>query len=337
MARESFKPTPRDRSKTMEIDTSGSLDGVIVNLDLEGPESIQIVEIDDIPEADRGRPTNVDDLAEPRDPSNYQKRIDRIRAETHTERRRAEQAEREREVATEVARQARVEVEELRRRLDSSNTILAASMKGDRQNRLADAQRRLSVAHSDGDSDAIAKATSDIAGAQAELVQIASRTPAPRPPNQPQQKQQPVQQRPAAQLSPDAAAWVGFNGNWWGRDKVRTEFALAANKTILGRGVKDTSPEYTRELDKAMKAVYPDHQSFGRQADDGSAGGSTPRRTNVVAEGGRENPDAPKNPRTVGLTPTEIASARVLGLTTPRELALYAIEKQKRDSRSAQK
>lgn len=336
MARESFKPTPRDREKTQNLETDGFPDVVSVDLDDKDPNNFAVLEVDDTPEADRGKPTRVEDLAETKDPSNYQKRIDRIKAETNTERRGREQAERERDAAIEAARVKDAEVADLRRRLEGSNTTLAASMKGEREARLADAQRRYTQANTDGDAAAMTKAMTDIAGAQAELVQIAARAPAPRPAGQPQQVQQPQRQAApaAAPISPDAAAWVGYNNSWWGKDKAKTETALAINRSILSRGVRDNSPEYTRELDKALKAVYPDHQPFDRGDADSPAGGSTPRRTNVVADGGRENPNAARNPRTVELTSSQLAIAKQLNLT-PQQYAASLVKYNA--SRSAQK
>ena len=79
--------------------------------------------------------------------------------------------------------------------------------------------------------------------------------------------------------------------------------------------------------------MYPDHQPYsGSQPEDGDdeAAATTPRRTNAVAAGSRDNRPA-GGPRTVELTATEYAVAKQLGLNTPEKLARYAAEKQKRD------
>lgn len=105
--REGFRPQPIDRSQSVDLPMDEFPSSVVV--DIGGPkESAQIVEIvDDTPEEDRGRPTDVDDLAPVAgDSPSVQKRINRLKAETHTERRAREEAERQREAAIEAARVA---------------------------------------------------------------------------------------------------------------------------------------------------------------------------------------------------------------------------------------
>lgn len=329
--RESFKPS----GKLSSIDSEQYPEEVSIDLDNEDPNAFEIVEEDDTPEADRGKPreldyTAVDDEELTGVADKTKKRINRLRYETETERRGREAAERERDAAVDFARNQATELEELRRRVTGGSTALAASMKESREAKLADAKRRLSAAHADGDSDAIAAATSDISQAQSELMEIQRNTPkAPAEGERQPQRQAEPQRQAAPQIEPNVAAWIS-NNSWFGRgagkDEAKTEFALSLDKTIRRRGISPASEEYTRELDKGMKAMYPDHKPFARaNDDDGGEARREPRRTNVQAEGGRTN-DRQESARKVTLTATEVALAKRLRIP----LQAYAAEKLKR-------
>ena len=136
--REAFKPAYRQ-----ELATDDFPDMVSIDLDGKDPNEFTIVEVDDTPEEDRGRsdtdPASWND-ANSKDPEGVsprtEKRIGRLKAETETQRRLRESAERERDAAVETARALKAETEDLRRRLDSGGTALAASMKAERESRL---------------------------------------------------------------------------------------------------------------------------------------------------------------------------------------------------------
>lgn len=322
-SREGFRPQPIDRSNVIDLPTGDFPDKVSVDLDDKDANNFTVVEIDDTPEADRGKPTNVEDL-EPLagDSPSVQKRINRLKAETHTERRAREEVERREAAALELVRARDAELADLRRRLEGSTGALAASMKSDREARLADARARLERAHAEGDSAAVAAATADMGMVQAELVQIAARTPAPRTAAEPEQRQAPQQQQQAPQLAPAAAAWIARNP-WFNVDAAKTRFAVSVHNALEARGIRATSPEYTRELDKGMKAVYPDHVESASAAEDLGDGTPTPRRTSNVADGGRETGKVP-NPRIVELTKSQLAIAKQLNITPQQYAASLA-------------
>lgn len=334
MARESFSPGKRQAS----LDSERYPDEVIVDLDGKDPEAFEIVEEDDTPEADRGKPRELDySVADQEDDlegvaDKTKKRINRLRFETETERRGREAAERQRDAAVEFARNQSTELEDLRRRVAGGSTALAASMKEGREAKLADAKRRLESAHADGDSAAIAAATMDMSQAQAELMEIARNTPRAVPENerrQEQPRQQQVQQPP--QLAPNVAAWIA-NNPWFGKpgNESRTELAMSIHKAVTGRGVSPASEEYTRELDKGLKAVYADHKPFARAGgDDEGETRRESRRTNVQVEGGRTN-ERQESSRKVTLTASELAIAKRIGVTPQA----YAAEKLKAERKA---
>lgn len=341
MAREGFKATPRDRQQMHEIAGSDSLpDLVTVDLDGEDPNAFEVVVTDDTPDEDKGKPTKWDGKSATEEPPlqgvhpKVQKRIDRLRAETETERRAREASERREQAAIEAARQLQDQVADLQRRLDTGSTALATSMKEQREAKLADARRRLSQAHADGDSDAIAEATADMSTASAELAQIAARTPAPRPAGEPERRAEPQRQpqTQAPSLAPNVAAWIAHNDRWFNKDQARTRFALSIHEAVVQRGIRPDSVEYTAELDKGMAAMYPDHKPYRSSSVDDDEDTireerSNPRRTNVVDRGSREEPAGQGQRRQVELTASEVAIANRLRVP----LAKYAAEKLRRE------
>lgn len=343
MARQSFRANRGDRSFQHDLPASADdlPETASINLDDKDPNNIHVVEIDDTPEADRGRPTEVDaplDLQEA-DLRNMsattQKRINRLKFETETQRRGREQAERERDAALQMARDQNAEIARLRMITESGNTALATSMRTERESRIAGATQRLTQAYAEGNSEAIAKATAEISQANAELVAINTRATAAPAPQQQVQQQPPQPQRP--NIAPRAQAWVERN-RWFRVDggDPKSAKALSIHYDLVNRGVSPDSETYTRELDKRLKAVYPEHEPYDFPSDDGDRqAGSTPRRTNTVAEGGREDgARVPSNPRTVELTRSELSIAKRLGVT-PQAYAAQKLRREQSDRSGA--
>lgn len=334
MARGAFNPSRADRGRMQELPPSADdlPETVSVNLDDKDPDKFEIVEVDDTPEADRGRPTEVDQSLADQEADlrglsqKTQKRIERLRFETHTERRGREAAERERDAAVKLAQDQNAEIARLRMVAESGNTALVGSMKAERESRIADATRRLEQAYAEGNGPAQAKATADLGMAQAELVAITTRTPAPQQQQPVPQQVQPAPQQQQPVIAPRALAWVQKN-TWFDSRGVdpKSQDALDIHETLMRRGVDPNSETYTGELDRRLKALYPEHVPLENGGD--RQAGSTPRRANVVAEGGRETDTRPANPRTVELTRSELSIAKRLGVSPQA----YAAQKLKRE------
>lgn len=333
MAREAFKATPGDRRNMVQLPPSADAlpDKVVVDLDDKNPDNFKVVVVDDTPEADRGRektwngPSAADE-EDLRDVSaKVQKRIDRLRAETHTERRTREAAERERDAAIELTRSQQAEIERLRQATENGTRATAQAMAAERETRISDAKRRLEQAHADGDNAAIATATADLSQAQAELVAIRTRTP---PAAKPATEQPKTQVQPAApRLVPKVKEWVDYHRDWWQKDKAKTNQALSIHHALAAEGITPSSPEYTREVDRRLRSVYPDHRPMETLDDTGGSGDERPRRTNAVDQGGREGRvGQPSNPRQVELTQSEVSLANRMRVP----LVKYAEEKARR-------
>jgi hypothetical protein len=169
MARQSFKPSSRDRRHMVDVADDGQTpNGVSVDLDDKDPDKYEIIETDDTPEYDRGKPTDLDySLADQEDDlrdvgEKTRKRIDRLKFETHTERRGREAAERERDAALEMIKQQNGDLQKLRQRDGAAAVALAESMTSSNKSSMESAQRKLAAAHDEGNGTDIAAATAEI-------------------------------------------------------------------------------------------------------------------------------------------------------------------------------
>lgn len=320
-------------------------DVVSIDLDAKDPNAFEVVEAEDRQDdnddqqQDKGPATDADLTSQEDDlrgrlGKRVQKRIDRLVLETNTERRAREAAEQREQQAIERERAQAAENAELRRRLDGNTQTMSAAMQAEKDAKIADAQRRLTQAHADGDSAAIVAATTDLGQAQAEKLAIIARTP--RPQTDAERAAEAERTRAAAQpqesgsrLAPAAKEWIDRN-TWFRKPgyEARTAKAMSIHYELEARGVRPDSPNYGQELDKGMKAVYPDHQSSpSRDGEDTvRRERSTPRRTDVTAEGSRATErQQPTNSRIVELTRSELSIAKTLNLTP----AQYAASKLK--------
>lgn len=317
--------------------------GGVVDLDAKDPNEIEIVKIDDeVAAEDKGKPTQVTgtSLADQEEDlrgysKDVQKRINRLKYETNTQRRAAEQASRERDAAVEAARTFQAEAAELRTRNQQNTTAMATAMTGERDARMVSAKQKYKEAQEAGDAGKMADATAEMGTIASELTAIKMQTP--RADAQPQRteapRQQPAQQ-PAPQLTEDVVAWIDHNRSWWGKDRAKTNLATSADQTLQAKGIMPGMPEYTREVDKVISAAYEDHVPFNSSSQDdaptrgqGQAPGS--RRVNNVAEGGRDTGQR-DNARRVEMTPTQLALIAKLKIK-PADYAKQILKQRERE------
>ena len=331
MARESFRASNGDASKAVYVGNDDLPDEVEVDLDNADPNAFEVIEEDDTPEEDRGRPTSydpdpsldeqLDDLRGRGSKKKIEARIKRLSFERETERRAKEEAQRQLTAAVEAARMAQHEADGLRRTAQMSGTALAESMVARNEAAMREAKAKLKQAHELGDTDQIVDAQEMLSRISAENLAIRSRMPRQVEEREPAPAAPQPQQQPAApQLAPNVAAWIGRN-SWFGQqgNEAKTGVALSIHKALEARGVRPESPEYTRELDRGLKAVYSEHQPFeDNMSYDGNDGGPRreARRPNATADAGRENAvTQPQDKRKVTLTRSELEIARKLGVS----------------------
>ena len=332
MARESFRASKGDAGKPIFVGNDDLPDEVEVDLDNADPNAFEVIEEDDTPEEDRGRPTSYDpepeleeqleDLRTRGGKKKIEARIKRLSFERETERRAKEEAQRQLTAAIEAARMAQHEAEGLRRTAQMSGTALAESMVARNEAAMREAKAKLKQAHELGDTDQIVDAQEMLSRISAENMVIRSRMPRQVEEREPAPvaQQQPQQQPAAPQLAPNVAVWLGRNA-WFGQqgNEAKTNVALSIHKALETRGVRPESPEYTRELDRGLKAVYNEHQPLeDNMSYDGND--SEPRREarrpNATADAGRENGGTQtQDKRKVTLTRSELEIARKLGVS----------------------
>lgn len=342
MARESFRASRGDEGDKINLPPSADElpDTVEVDLDNSDPNAFEIVEEDDTPEEDRGRPTSydpdpsmdeqIDDLRVRGNKKKIEARIKRLSFERETERRAKEEAQRQLNAAIEAARMAQAEAQELRRTTQMSGTALADSMLARNEVALREAKMHLKQAHELGDTDRMVAAQEAISRLTAEELAIRSRMPTQQeqetqqqqyqPPQQPQYQQPQYQQPAQPSLAPNVAAWLSKN-TWFSRpgNEAKTKLALSIHEALVSRGISPESADYTRELDRGLKAMYTDHQPFDADASEDDFDAEPKRvakRPNVTADAGRENAVSQRQPsRTVTLTRSELSIAKRLGVS----------------------
>jgi hypothetical protein len=276
--------------------------------------------------------------------SRENKRISRLRAELGTVTTQVTIAAQERDGAVAALQAANAEIARLRSSETTAATALGSSMLTEREKSMDLARSKLAAAHEAGNAKDIADATAEIAQLAADISAIKARIPVqPRqdPTQQqqpPQQQQQPQRQAPPQQqvtMAPNVAAWISHNRGWFGQPghKERTDLAYATHNALVSRGVQPASPEYTRELDRALKAVYTDHVPFAPQGTKENQNGGRMTRTNVVADGSRE--DSLRQPRVVDtrhveLSASQLALAKRLNVT-PQAYAKELVKQQQKE------
>lgn len=340
MARSSrgFQPSSRDRHAPMSIDTSAFPDEVTVDLDDKDPNNFVIEEIDDTPEDDKGRPTEVEnsvlDEEELRGISKRtQNRINRLKFETETERRGREAAERQLAVAVEEARIAKEEAERLKAADGPRTQALGSAMLARVDAGMANAKAKLAKAIEEGNAKDQAEATAEISSLSAEKMQIQSRIPRAAPAGE-QQKPAGEQQKPAQDqqrqqpIDPEVVEWIGKN-TWFNQPEhsEKTRIAYAINEELLAQGERDTRARL-QKVDKRLKAMYPDDYKDGRGQQRGS------RRPDAVADSSRESEGGGGSPRKVTLTSSQLAIAKKLGVT-PQAYAAQVLARQEREGTGA--
>ena len=320
-------------SKTQRFEDPDPLPNPDTGADV-GVEEIEIEVLDDTPEADnRGaRPAadrvDVDSEEFEREVQNYsenaQQRIKAVKFEFHEERRAKEAAQRQSDEATRYAESVASDNAALKSSLQNSNTVLIEQYGARTDAELETARTEFKEAYEGGDTDKLLMAQEKLAQLHAERVgALAQRTPRPVP------QAGPETSAPSPRLStPDArgAKWMRDN-NWFQNEGYETMpgYAIGLHQQLVKRGFDPRIHEdYYSEIDKGLRAVFPDH--FSNDGSEGRDQGGKGRETSAATPSGRKPPvggpsRGGKPPRTVQLTTTQVALAKRLGLTNKQYAA----------------
>ena len=256
-----------------------------------------------------------------------QKRINKLKYDSHEERRKRESALAERDEAYRVAQQIAEKNREYESLIGRGEQALIGQIKERSALAVDQAKEQYRQAYEEGNTDnvvsaqeALTKATAelteaeryaqDLANQQAQYKQqqeawAAQQHQFPQPQQQPQQPQQPPQPDPETQEWASENPWFMSPGH-----EAMTSLAYGKHAELVNQGVKPNSSEYFRQIDETVRRAFPD---YGWQ--DGTPQARTSPATQpstVVAPTTRNNG---AKPRTVKLTATQRSLAKRLGLT----------------------
>jgi hypothetical protein len=306
----------QDKSPDIEVQTESST-----------PE-VDIEVVDDTPESDRGRPRRPEGK-EPEIPSDdeiaqysegVQKRIKKLRYEFHEERRAKEEASRQLNEATNLAKRLLDEKKRMEEALRKGEEILVENAKSKVESELELARKKFKEAYDSGDADALAASQERIAELSVQKVSAANYRPVYNPEVETRQQQSnydPVVRPPS---DPKAVDWAKKN-NWFGRDQLMTDYAKHIHdRIVVFDRIDPRTDEYWQTLDGEMRKRFP--EMFDDPVENSRSERQTRQTTsNIVAPASRSTAAKPRTQ--VKLTATEVALARRLGLTVEQ----YAAEK----------
>lgn len=282
---------------------------------------LQVEVVDDTPPEDKGRPRRAGepDLPDEDEVSQYsdkvKKRISKLKYEFHEERRAKEELERQQQALADYAKRVISENANLKKALQSGQSIIADQMETRVSSELEIAKRKLREAVELGDIDKQVEAHKDIARLTFEADKVKS--------FRPMQIEEPeeavpeyVPQTPPPQPDEKTMAWARKN-TWFGRDREMTDYARHIHdRLVVFDRVDPKTDEYWNKLDNELRKRYP-HLSSGEEIEDSKA--PQQKQSPVVAPVKRSSTP----PRKVQLSASEVAIAKRLGLTIEQ----YAAEK----------
>ena len=282
-------------------------------------DEFEIEIVDDTPEKDRGRKPLDKQVEDPSDEElttysdKVQARIKELTHARHDERREKERLARERDELERATAKLLEDNRRLRAFADEGSKQVVASTRAAAEAELQAARQKYREAQEAFDTEAIIAAQEALTDAKWKLEAAKNFRPTPL-----QEPADEVQQRQveAKSVQPDQKSlrWQAQN-QWFGADGFEevTSFALGLHQKLVNSGVDPRSDDYYDQLNGRLKSKFP--EVFGDEEKPKSNG--TPRKpTSVVAPAARST-----GPRKVKLTPTQINTAKRLGLT-PQQYAL---------------
>ena len=276
-------------------------------------EKIEIEVESDVPKQDRGKTPSEPEFVESMDKDELdeyseaaKQKIAGFRKIFHDERRRADEADRERQEAINIAQQLFNENKSLKGRVSHSESYAVSSFKTSAERELEMAKKEYKEAYDSGDGDKLVEAQEKMTTARikldkAENVANNQKNALQEEKNEVQIQQQP--QKPARDQK--AASWQDRN-SWFGQDDEMTSLALGLHEKLVkenGMAYATTDEYYTR-IDETMRRRFP--ENFEEIEDE------KPRQklSNVVAPANRST-----SSKKVKLNTSQLSIAKRLGLT----------------------
>ena len=255
-----------------------------------------------------------------------QKRINKLKYDSHEERRKRDSALAERDEAYRVAQQIAEKNREYESLIGRGEQALIGQIKERSALAVEQAKEQYRQAYEEGNTDnvvdaqqALSKATTELteadryaqnaANQQAQQQQYEQAWAAQQQQQFPQPRQQPQQPQ---QPDPETQEWAA--GNPWfmaSGHEAMTSLAYGKHAELVNQGVKPNSSEYFRQIDETVRKAFPDYDwQVGDSQQERASTASQPSM--VVAPTTRNNG---AKPRTVKLSPSQRSLAKRLGLT----------------------
>jgi hypothetical protein len=262
-----------------------------------------------------------------------QKRINKLKYDSHEERRKRDSALAERDEAYRVAQQIAAKNREYESLLGRGEQALIGQIKERAALSVNQAKEQYRQAYEEGNTDnvvdaqqALSKATTELTEAD-RYAQSAANQQAQQQQAQQQQQQYeqawaaqqqqqfpPPRQQPQQPQQPDPETQEWAAGNPWfmaSGHEAMTSLAYGKHAELVNQGIKPNSSEYFRQIDETVRKAFPDYDwQVGNSQQERASTASQPSM--VVAPTTRNNG---AKPRTVKLSPSQRSLAKRLGLT----------------------
>ena len=237
------------------------------------------------------------------------KRIADLQSGFHNERRRAEEAAREKEEALAFAQSIAEENKKLKGSLNVGQTALLEQAKKVVSNEVDDAKRRYKLAYESGDSDALVEAQELLTSAKIKMDRVNNFKPALQD-EENEVKIAPREVPRQPQADPKAARWQSEN-SWFGSDDEMTSFALGLHTKLIKNGIDPNSDEYYAKINSRIRQVFPENFGLDNNETETPQSQSAPRqKSNVVAPATRSTSSSK-----IRLTPFQVTMAKKFGVS----------------------
>lgn len=283
---------PDEETKNVDVENDGGVD-VEIQVDRKDSEPATKENDDEIEKYDE----------------KVKKRIADLQSGFHNERRRAEEASREKEEALAFAQSIAEENKKLKGSLNVGQTALLEQAKKVVSNEVDDAKRRYKSAYESGDSDALVEAQELLTSAKIKMDRVNNFKPAL------QNEENDVKIAPREvirqpQADPKAAKWQNEN-SWFGSDDEMTSFALGLHTKLIKNGIDPNSDEYYSKINSRIRQVFPENFGLDDNETEVQVNQSAPRqKSNVVAPATRSTSSSK-----IRLTPFQVTMAKKFGVS----------------------
>ena len=265
------------------------------------------VEIQTSAPAKKTTVSNDDDEIEKYD-EKVKKRIADLQSGFHSERRRAEEAAREREEAIAFAQSVAEENKKLKGSLSDGQSALLEQAKKVVSNEVEEAKRRYKSAYESGDSDALVDAQESLTSAKIKMERVNNFRPAlQKEENEVKIAPREVPRQP--QADPKAARWQSEN-SWFGSDDEMTSFALGLHTKLIKNGIDPNSDEYYTRLNSRIRQVFPENFDLDNNESETQTSSAPRQKSNVVAPATRSTSSSK-----IRLTPFQVTMAKKFGVS----------------------